>query len=52
MNFIWNVLPEEMSFQKVKYLDPMGRYGERNKKNISKRLGNKRLTCLQWNIVI
>ncbi|XOD66888.1 MAG: hypothetical protein ACMUEL_02335 [Flavobacteriales bacterium Tduv] len=39
-------------FQKVKHLDPLGRDGERNKKNISKKIENKRTTCLQWNIVI
>ncbi|XOD66934.1 MAG: hypothetical protein ACMUEL_02625 [Flavobacteriales bacterium Tduv] len=52
MNYIWNVLPEGVSFQKVKHLDPLGKNGERNKKNISKKPGNKRPICLQWNIVV
>ncbi|XOD67223.1 MAG: hypothetical protein ACMUEL_04425 [Flavobacteriales bacterium Tduv] len=46
MNYIWNVLLEVVIFQKVKNLDPLGRDGERNKKNISKRPENKRLTFL------
>ncbi|XOD67411.1 MAG: hypothetical protein ACMUEL_05505 [Flavobacteriales bacterium Tduv] len=39
-------------FKKLKTLIHWEVYGKRNKKNISKRSGNKRPTCLQWNIVI
>ncbi|XOD67366.1 MAG: hypothetical protein ACMUEL_05225 [Flavobacteriales bacterium Tduv] len=42
----------KVDFLKVKNLDILGGYGKRNKKNISKRLGNKRKTCIQWNIII
>ncbi|XOD66524.1 MAG: hypothetical protein ACMUEL_00215 [Flavobacteriales bacterium Tduv] len=41
MNYIWNILPEGVSFQKVKHLYPLDKEWKRNKKNISKSQGIK-----------